>query len=58
MIGVPPLLAGAGPAQTDLRVAADRGRPVGAPGTAAGVALAGAEAGPVPTALLAVTVNV
>jgi hypothetical protein len=58
LIGLPPFEAGAVHASVTRPSPGVAVRPVGAPGTVAGVALAGADAGPVPTALVAVTVKV
>src|SRR5712691_6817563 len=59
MMALPPLEAGAFQASVTLEFPAVAVSPVGAPGTVAGVtALEAADAGPVPTALVAVTVNV
>ena len=59
MMGAPPLADGAVKLTVACPLAATADTPVGAPGTVAGVAAAdGAEAGPVPDALVAVTVNV
>ncbi len=64
MIELPPVLAGATQVRPTWPLPGVATRPVGAPGAvgggggATGVAVAGLEAGPVPTALVAVTVNV
>jgi hypothetical protein len=59
VIALPPLLAGTVKATVALALPAVAVPIVGAPGTVAGVTLFDtAEAGPVPTALVAVTVKV
>ena len=59
MIGLPPLLAGAVKPTVTWPLPRVAVTAVGAPGTVAGVTAAdAADAGPVPTALVAVTVNV
>jgi hypothetical protein len=58
-MGLPPLLAGATQLTVALALPATAVTPVGAPGVVSGVTAAdAAEAGPVPLALVAVTVNV
>jgi hypothetical protein len=58
-MGVPPSLAGATQFTVALALPATAATPVGAPGVDSGVtAVEAAEAGPVPTTLVAVTVNV
>jgi hypothetical protein len=59
LIGLPPVLAGAVQETRAEALPGTAPTPVGAPGTAAGVTGdEAAEAGPVPTAFVAVTVNV
>ena len=59
VIGLPPFEAGAVKLTVAWALPAVAETPVGAPGTVAGVTLfEGDEAGPVPMALVAVTVNV
>ena len=59
VIGLPPLKAGATKATLTCELPIVPTTPVGAPGTVAGItALDGADAGPVPDAFVAVTVNV
>ena len=57
VIGEPPFDAGAVQASTTWALAAVAVVSVGAPGTVAGTAVSAFDAGPVPTALVAVTVN-
>ena len=58
-MGLPPSEAGVVKLTVALALPAFAVTPVGAPGTVAGVtALEGLDAGPVPTALVAFTVNV
>jgi len=58
-MAAPPLDTGAVQDTTDWVLANELAvTPVGAPGTVEGVAVTGVEAGPTPTALVAVTVKV